>query len=271
MRVTINNIGIEYEVTGPRTGLPVVFIHGFPFGKEMWKPQVNALKRDYYVIAYDVRGHGSSEVGDGQYSIEYFVDDFIALLDHSKISRAVVAGLSMGGYIALRAMERHPDRFRALVLCDTRSEADNNEGKIKRAAQAKSVKADGMKTFTDLFLKNIFYEKTFKDNPHAVEMIRTSIEKTSPLAVAGTLLALAARTDTTSSLYTINVPTLILVGQHDALTPPSASHAMKEKIPNAELHIISNAAHISNLENVEEFNAYLLSFLKKVRDKVFIP
>ena len=262
MRVTINGISIEYEVVGPRTGLPVVFIHGFPFSKAMWKPQVEALKKDYYVITYDVRGHGSSDAGDGQYSVEYFVDDLMGLLDHLKISKVVTVGLSMGGYIALRAIERQPDRFRALVLCDTRSEADNNEGRIKRASQARAIKADGMKKFAETFLKAVFYEKTLQSNPLPVDLIKNIIEQSSPLGAAGTLIALAARTDSTPSLYNIKVPTLILVGQHDNLTPPSASHAMKEKIPNAEIHILPDAAHMSNLENTEEFNKYLLSFLK---------
>jgi 3-oxoadipate enol-lactonase len=265
MRYTTNGVGIEYHIEGPRTGVPVVFIHGFPFCKEMWKPQIEALKKEYYVITYDVRGHGASDMSDGQYSIEYFVDDLVGLLDHLRISRAVVVGLSMGGYIALRAIERNPERFRGLVLCDTRSEADSNEGKIKRAVQAQLVKSEGMKSFADSFVKGLFFEKTFTENPQAVELIRGIIEKTSPLAVAGTLIALSARTDSTPSLYNIKVPSLILVGKHDALTPPSASSAMKEKIPHATMFIISKAAHLCNLENTEEFNKYLLTFLKTMK------
>src|SRR5437879_5665897 len=96
---------LDYEVEGPRTGIPVVFIHGFPFDRTMWKPQVTALRKEFHVVTYDVRGHGKSGVGDAQYSIEYFVDDLIALLDHLKLSKVVVVGLSMGGYIALRAIE----------------------------------------------------------------------------------------------------------------------------------------------------------------------
>ena len=264
MRFMTNGIGIDYETEGPRTGLPIVLIHGFPFSKEMWKPQVEALKKEYYVITYDVRGHGASDVGDGQYAVEYFVDDLIALLDHLKLSKIIVAGLSMGGYIALRAVERNPERFRGLVLADTRSEADGNEGKIKRAVQAKTVKTDGMQKFAGTFLSAVFYPRTFETNPQAIEMIRKIIERSSPIAVAGTLLALAARTDTTSSLFSMTIPTLILVGQHDALTPPSASHAMKDKIPNAEIHVLPKSGHMSNLENSEDFNRHLLNFLGKL-------
>jgi 3-oxoadipate enol-lactonase len=242
-----------------------VLIHGFPFSKEMWRPQVEVLRKEHYVITYDVRGHGLSDPGDGQYSVEYFADDLLGLLDHLRISRVVACGLSMGGYIALRARERNPERFRALVLADTRSEADNNEGKIRRAAQARSIKADGMKAFAETFVKSVFCEKTFHKNPGVVEMITGIMEKTSPLAAAGTLIALAARTDTTASLYSLTLPALILVGQHDILTPPSAANAMREKIPGAALHIIPDAAHLSNLENPGVFNQHLLSFLAKVK------
>lgn len=265
MKLCLGEISIAYTDDGSNSGLPVVFIHGFPFSKEMWKAQVEALKNEFRVITYDVRGHGESDVGDGQYSVEFFVDDLIGLMDHLKIGRAILVGLSMGGYIALRAIERHRDRFRALVLCDTRSEADGNEGKVRRAVQSRAVKVEGMKKFAEQFLQAVFYEKTLATNPTVVEIIRRTIERTSPIGAAGTLLALAARTDTTASLFNITVPTLILVGQHDSITPPSASHDMKEKIPYAELHIIRNAGHVSNLENSEEFNEKLLAFLQGIR------
>lgn len=265
MQLIVNGVRIQYDTYGPRTGLPIVLIHGFPFSSAMWQPQVAALQNQHFVITYDVRGHGASEVGDGQYSVEYFVDDLIALLDHLHLRSVVAAGLSMGGYIVLRAVERHPDRFRALVLCDTRSEADNNEGRIKRAQQAKSIKTDGMKKFAESFLQAVFHEKTFHTKPGVVEQIRSIIERTSPIGAAGTLLALAARTDTTSSLFNINVPTLIMVGQHDKLTPPSASYAMKDKIRDAAIHVLRDSAHMSNLENPEEFNKHLTTFLQKLR------
>jgi len=261
MITLVNSLRIDYEMYGK--GDDVLFIHGFPFSKEMWKPQVEALRDTHRVIVYDVRGHGGSDVGDGQYSIEYFVDDVLGLLDHLGSRNVTAVGLSMGGYIVLRAVERNPDRFRALVLCDTRSEADSNEGKIKRAQHALAVKRDGAEAFARDFVKAVFYEKTAGTNPQAVQSIRETIGRTSPVAIAGTLLALAARTDTTSFLPTIKIPTLILVGQHDNVTPPSASQAMRERIPGAEMHVIPDAAHMSNLENPEEFNRHLRKFLQK--------
>jgi 3-oxoadipate enol-lactonase len=264
MKAIINGWSTDYNIYGKASGLPVVFIHGFPFSQEMWRSQVAELSGDHRVITYDVRGHGESEVGDGQYTIEFFVDDLIGLLDHLRIEKAVVIGLSMGGYIALRAIERNPERFRGLVLCDTRSEADTNEGKIKRAANIQSVRTDGVKKYAEGFVKAVFASQTFERNPEAVKFIREIIEKTSRIAIAGTLLALASRTDTTESLSKINVPTLILVGEHDALTPVSAVRSMSEKIRQSELHVVSNAAHLSNLENPEEFNKHLSGFLRRL-------
>jgi 3-oxoadipate enol-lactonase len=292
MRATINGWSIDYNTYGKTSGLPVVFIHGFPFSQEMWRSQVAELSGDCRVITYDVRGHGKSEVGDGQYTIEFFVDDLIGLLDHLRIEKAMIVGLSMGGYIALRAIERNPERFRGLVLCDTRSEADTNEGKIKRATSIQSVKTDGVparlparsrsrfasakagrsafrhagvKKYTEGFVKAVFAPQTFERNAAAIKFIRNIIENTSPIAIAGTLLALASRTDTTESLSKINVPTLILVGEHDALTPVSAAKLMNEKIRQSELHVIPNAAHLSNLENPGEFNKHLSGFLRRIK------
>ena len=267
MKVTIQGTGIEYSVEGPRTGIPVIFIHGFPFDRSIWKGQVDLLKNQFYTVTYDIRGYGGSDAGDGQYTIELFVDDLIALLDHLKISRGVLVGLSMGGYISLRAAERNPERVRGLVLCDTRSEADSNEGKIRRADQARIVQREGTRDFARSFVAGLFDETSFAEKPEIVESIRMLIERTSPRSIVGTLIALGGRTDTTPALYNIRVPTLVLVGRHDTLTPVSASTAMKEKIPGAEMHIIPHAGHLSNLENPEEFNEHLLNFLLKLQSQ----
>ena len=267
MKATVNNALLHYIDIGISTATPVVFIHGFPFSHRMWTfpgGQTEALASTNRVIAYDVRGHGDSEVGDGQYTIELFVDDLIGLLDHLSIARTVAIGLSMGGYIALRAVERHPDRFRGLVLCDTKSEGDSNDAKVKRAASIKAVKASGPRQFAQNFVANVFTPDSFNTRPEAVKAIQSIIERTAPLSLCGTMLALAARTDTTAALAGITVPTLIMVGEHDALTPPAASQAMREKIPQSELHIIPGAAHMSNIENTAEFNKHLSEFLQKL-------
>lgn len=264
MTVYLRGDPFNYIEAGDPSAMPVVFIHGFPFSHEMWGPQLEAVGRLYRPIAYDVRGHGKSYVGDGQYSIEGHVDDLMGLLDHLRISKTVIVGLSMGGYIALRALERNPDRFMAAVLCDTRSEADGNEGKLKRFAAVHAVKTTGSSAFADEFVKNVFAHETFQKNPHAIEEIHTIIKRTPELSIAGTQLALASRTDTTDSLARIRIPTLILVGELDITTPPSASEAMHRRIAGSEMHVVPHAAHMSNIENPSFFNEKLLAFLARV-------
>ncbi len=256
--------GIQVYESGAGAGVPLILIHGFPFDHTMWRPQIDALAGPRRVIAYDVRGHGKSDTGDGQYSIELFVDDLIGVMDGLGISRAVVCGLSMGGYIALRAVERHPDRFAAVVLCDTKSEADGNEARIKRAAAAQAVKAGGSAKFAEGFVKGVLAESTFRTRPETVEYVQGMIRANTPLGIAGTLLALAGRTDTTEALKKMSLPALILVGEHDTLTPPSASEAMRGRLPQAELRLIPQAAHLSNLENPSVFNRELSDFLNRI-------
>lgn len=263
MQATIKGVTIHFEERGAPGGVPVLFVHGFPFRSAMWDLQVEAVSRRYRVVTYDIRGLGKSDVGDGQYTIESHVDDLVGLLDHLHIDRTVVVGLSMGGYIALRALERSPERFIAAVLCDTRSEADDNAGKTKRAAGAVAVKRDGAAAFADSFVPAVFAPESLQSKPAAVELIRGMISATSPLSIAGHLIAMAARTDTTASLASIQVPTLIMVGEKDAVTPPAAARAMHERIPGSELHVVPGAGHMSNLENPAFFNARLMEFLEK--------
>lgn len=262
MIASINGINQYYSDSGKEGSPPVVFIHGFPFSSEMWKGQTQMLQTENLrIVTYDLRGHGQSDFGDGQYSIELFVDDLIGLLDHLKITKTILCGFSMGGYIALRAIERNPDRFNALILCDTMSAADSNEARIKRANSVKLIKNEGVGRFAEGFLKAVFAPQTFETRPDIIDEIRRVVLLNAPLGMCGGLLAMAGRTDTTEALCKINVPTLILVGEHDAVTPPSAAKSMHDKILNSKLHLIKNAAHMSNLENSKEFNEWLMEFL----------
>jgi 3-oxoadipate enol-lactonase len=267
MKATINNSLTHYIDIGISTAMPVILIHGFPFSHKMWMMpggQTEALAGTYRVIAYDIRGHGESEVGDGIYSIEFFADDLIGLMDHLNIQQAVVLGLSLGGYIALRAIQKNPERFKGLVLCNTRAEADSNESKIKRAAAIRAIKTNGPRIFAQESVKNLFAPSSLETKQSAVKLIESTIERTAPLSLCGTELALASRVDSTSSLSSIKVPTLVLTGELDITVPPEASKAMKDAIPNAEFFVIPNAAHLSNLENADEFNKHLLEFLQKL-------
>jgi len=257
-----NGVSLAYEDRGPRGGKPIVFVHGFPFSRKMWTAQAELLEKDFRVVLYDVRGHGESEAGDGPFFLEHLVDDLVGLLDHLKIEKAVLCGLSMGGYIALRAVERNPERVAALVLADTKSEADGNEAKVKRAQGLAALQKNGPAAYAENFVKNVF-AKANVASP-AAAAIKSVIAANPPAGIGGTLLALAARTDTTASLAKIAVPTLVLVGEEDAVTPPAAAEALARGIPGAKLHKIPGAAHMSNLENSAAFNQHLLAFLRSL-------
>jgi len=263
MQAKLNGAEIFYTDVGDKSATPIVLIHGFPFNSDMWRPQIDILKSTFRVITYDVRGHGRSEVGDGQYTLEMFVDDLIALLDYLLLEKVVLCGLSMGGYIALRTVERNPERCRALILCDTTSNADSDEAKLRRAASIKATKKNGVKLYAEEFPKALLSTQTFLKRSDLVDTVRSMIQTNSAIGICGALLAMAARTETTLSLPEISVPTLILVGQEDKTTPPELSEKMHQLVPNSEVRIVSNAAHLSNLENPEEFNTHLLDFLTR--------
>ncbi len=263
MKAIINGAAIFCAEAGRKSSPAVTFIHGFPFSHRMWEPQLDATAQEFHAIAFDLRGHGESEIGDGQYTIEMHVDDLLGLLDHLDVRKTAVVGLSMGGYIALRALERNPDRFSAAVFCDTRSEADSNESKLKRAAVIASVKRTGSAAYAESMVKDLLSPETFETNPAAVHLIRGIIAATPPLSIAGTSLALASRTDTTASLGRIRVPVLLMGGERDVLTPPSVLRSMHEHIPGSEFFIVPHAGHVSNLENPVFFNEKLLAFLKR--------
>ncbi len=266
MKAVINNSLTHYIDIGISTAQPIVFIHGFPFTHKMWMfpgGQTEALSGSNRLVAYDVRGHGESEIGQGIFTIEFFVDDLIAMMDHLKIRQAILVGLSMGGYIALRAAERHPNRVKALVLCNTKAEPDSNEAKIKRSANIKMIRTDGTRVFAEEFMKHAVAPESVDAKPEAVRTLQSMVERTAPLTLCGTLVAIAARTDSTHMLKSLQCPTLILHGEKDALIPVSDAKAMKEAIPNAELQIIPKAGHISNVENPDEFNKHLIDFVKR--------
>lgn len=264
MEALIGGVRTYYIDTGVRPGFPVVLIHGMTFDHRMWIPQIELFRRYHRVIAYDLRGHGKSEVGDGQYTYSRFVDDLTGLLDFLEVESAVLCGLSMGGAIAIRACVYHPERVRALVACDTTCGPDADDSKKQRELAIKAIKKEGLGPFAGDFLKKVFAPSSFETNKEVIEEIRKTIVSSSPLGICGALLAQAARTDLCAGLSGIAVPTLFVVGAVDALTPPGVMEKMREQVPGARMAIIPSAGHVSNLENVGEFNRVVGDFLEEL-------
>jgi 3-oxoadipate enol-lactonase len=241
---------------------PIIFIHGFPFDKSTWEPQMEFLKNSHRVIAYDIRGFGKSIDADNSYSINALADDLIKLMDVLKISKASICGLSMGGYIALNAIKRFPGRFSALILADTQCMADTFEAREGRYKTIEEIKSEGIKGFGEGFIKKAFYKESFETRKEVVEKTKRVVLSNTSKAITDGLTALAERIETCSSLHNISVPTLILCGKEDELTPVEKSEYMHKEINNSELKIIEKAGHLSNLEQPDVFNKHLKEFLK---------
>lgn len=258
----VNNINIAYEERG--SGTPLVLVHGFPLDKRMWELQLEGLSRRFRVIAVDLRGHGESDAGTVPYSMDLFADDLKGLLDALQIRRAAVCGFSMGGYAVFAFCRKYPQRLQALILADTRPQPDTEEAKAGRETGAQTALTQGTKGITDGFLGRLITAEHRDSRPDLVDKLRTIMESTPAAAVAADLRAMAARPDSVPTLAQITVPTLVIVGDQDGVTPPADAQLMAEQIRGATLVTIGNAAHASNLEQAEAFNEAIASFLAAV-------
>jgi len=256
----VNNIAISYNEAG-EGGIPILFLHGFPFDKSMWKGQLDSLKSSKRVIAVDIRGFGKSTDENSILSIDLFGDDLIAFMDKLMIERATICGLSMGGFIALNVMKRFPDRFEALILCDTQCIADTPKVRENRYTTIEQINIDGADAFNEKFIKSVFHPESLTHKIELVEGLRSVVIANSTGIITAGLTALAERSETCSTLDTIGVPTLIICGREDAVTPLAQSEFMHKHIKGSILKIIDDAGHVSNLEQPDAFNKHLIDFL----------
>ncbi len=261
MEYNIN--GLRVFTKGNKNNNTIIFVHGFPYDHTMWNNQIEELKENYYCVTYDIRGLGESYIGDGQYTMEAFVWDLFSIMDGLHIENPVLCGLSMGGYISLRAVEKEQNRFSGLILCDTRSEADNNEGKLVRSNAIDKINVEGVEAFANDFVPKCFHNKTPERMSEMYEKILEITKSQNSIGVKGSLIAMLSRRDTTPSLKNIKIPTLILVGKKDTLTPPKIMIAMADKIKKSKFDIVPKAGHMSPLENPEFVNNKIRRFLEK--------
>ena len=251
---------LSYSDTG--SGPVVVLLHGYPFNRTLWSDQVEALSKTHRVITPDLRGHGESSLGPA--GMNQLASDVASLLDARGVRRATIGGLSMGGYVTLAFYRQFPERVSALILADTRAQADTKENKRIRAEQIKTVLSQGMKPVVDAMLPKLLHPETVSRRPEAVIRLRDMMLQTKPEGAAAALEGMATRDDQTELLSKISVPTLIIVGKDDPITPFWDSEKMHERINASRLVVIKTACHVPNLERPEEFNDALLEFLTDV-------
>jgi 3-oxoadipate enol-lactonase len=256
---TINGIAMAYYDVG--AGQPLLLIHAFPLSSAMWDRQIAALAEEYRVIAPDLRGFGASAPGDNATSMDQYADDLAGLLEHLGLERVAVAGLSMGGYISFAFLRRYSARVSALILADTRAGPDGEEAKQGREKSAQLAEEQGPGAIADQMLPKLL-------SPSASDELRAEvrriIEANDRRGIAAALRAMAARPDSTALLPTIDVPTLVIVGGEDTLTPPSEAQAMHAAIPGSRLLEIPGAAHLSNIEAPQAFNTAVAQLLKPI-------
>ncbi len=256
----LDGIAIAYDDEG--NGEPLVLIHGHPFNRSMWQPQVEHFSgAGWRVIAPDLRGYGESTVVPGTTPLERFARDIAGLLDHLGVGRIVIGGLSMGGQIVLEFYRLFPDRVRGLVLADTFAQAETEDGKKVRNDMADRLLQEGMAGYAQEVLPKMVAPANIQALPAVASAVLGMMRGTPPEGAAAALRGRAERPDYVQMLSGIAVPTLVVVGRDDEFTPVSDAEFMHERIPNSILAVIEGAAHMPNLERQREFNNVLQQFL----------
>ena len=239
----------------------LVLIHGFPLSPAMWAPQFAMAERGWRIIVPELRGFGDGAADPPVTSIDDYAADVIDLLDGLHVETAVIAGLSMGGYVAFSMFRHAPRYFHAMILADTKSEGDSPEAVTGRKNLQQLVREKGQAAAAEALLPKLVGESTRRDRPEVIDTLRRLITGNSVESITGALTALMTRPDSTPTLSGIHCPALILVGDEDVLTPPPLSEQMHRDIAGSELVKIEGAGHMSNMEQPELFNAALARFL----------
>ena len=257
--VTLGDVTIGYDDIG--RGDPLVFVHGHPFDRSMWQPQIDAFADRHRIVVADLRGFGQSTVLPDTMPWSAFADDIAALLDRLAIDRVVLCGLSMGGQIVMEFQRRYPDRVRGLLLADTSAAAETDQGKAGRYALSDRLLRDGIEEYAEEVLPKMVAPANIDAMPAVAKHVSTMMRSTSPVGAAAALRSRAERPDYLDLLSALPIPALIVVGDQDTFTPVDVARDMADRIPEATLAIIQGAGHMPNLERSEEFNAVLRRFL----------
>jgi pimeloyl-ACP methyl ester carboxylesterase len=260
MKADINGTIIAYSDRGH--GLPLLLIHGFPLCRKMWRPQAEVLaKGGCRVITPDMRGFGETALPAETVSMSDYADDIVKLMDYLRIDKAVVGGMSMGGYVLLNLLERYPDRVAAPLFIVTKAGGDDDYGKERRTALAETCLAKGVLPVAEVFHNMLFAPDTLTDKPELVEEVSGWMRATNPVSAAAALLAMRDRKDYVSLLGSIMHPALVIGADQDQAIPLENSRLIAETIPNSSFCILQGCGHMVNLEQPTEFNKAILEFL----------
>jgi 3-oxoadipate enol-lactonase len=263
MQLTSDDAQIFYEVRG--RGPFLVLLHPYPTNHRFWEPVATALEEDFCLVIPDLRGHGASTVGSGAASMGKHSGDLLRLCDAVDIKKAIFFGVSIGGYILFEFWRRHHERIQALILCDTRAQADTAESRASRLEIADEVEAKGPDNYLDSMLPKLLGESTRHNRPDLVAQARGMMAQMRVAGIAATLRGMAARPDSVATLSTISVPTLVMAGQEDALTPVADAELMRSGIAGSQMAIIPAAGHYAPFEKPKETLQPVREFLQNLR------
>jgi 3-oxoadipate enol-lactonase len=265
MRIQLSGVTISYDDSGarPPTSRPtILFIHGYPLSRKLWKPQMSDLAGSARLLLPDLRGFGESDATPGPYSMELLADDCLTFLDWLGIIESVIlCGLSMGGYIALSLYRKYPQRVKGLILAATRAAADSLEAKTNRDKAIALAEKEGAEAIDRLMLPKMLSSRTYHSRPETVEFVHSILLSASVPGITGALAGMRDRPDSTSLLAQIAVPTLLIFGEEDQFVPRSEVEAMRDSIKDARLHWIPDAGHLPNLEQPAMFNSLVQEYL----------
>ncbi len=259
---TLSRDGVRIYFQDQGVGPPVLLLHAFPLHGAQFQPQIEALSHRYRLIIPDTRGFGQSELRSDVTEMSTIALDAVAILDSLGIPNASVGGVSMGGYAAMALLRNHPQRVKALLLIDTRATADDEAAKKQRERTAQAVLENGMQILIDSMLPKLLSDSACDHSRSAVEQM---IGEGKPSGAAAALRGMAAREDSSDILSRFAGPAVVVVGEHDVLTPKQNAELMQSLLSASQLVVIPHAGHLSNLENPRAFNEALLQFLSTCR------
>jgi len=264
--VKLSDLNICFEQHG--SGTPLLFIHGYPLHRQLWKSQWTALADAAQVIVPDLRGHGESEPGVAPHTMQNLAQDCFDLLEKLGISAPLfVCGLSMGGYIAMAMLRTHPERIAGLILTATRSAADTPEVKANRDKSILLAQTQGAKPIIDNMLPRLISPKSLASRPEIVQTAQAIMSSISVNTIIKDLLGLKERPDSTSLLAASTQPTLIIHGVDDQIVPLAEAQALQQIIPDAQLTMLPDAGHLLNLEQPGLFNAAIRQFIQRISNE----
>lgn len=246
--------------TDKGSGLPILFIHAFPLNSAMWMPQVEALHTQFRIITFDYPGFGNGGPALETCSMDACADMAVGLLDHLGIEKAVFCGLSMGGYILMAALRKYQDRMHAIIFSNTKANADSEEAKKTRLSQAEDVLINGIDGITAGLLPRLISDESRVQQPELDMVVMDIMRQATPEGIACMLRAMAARPGSFDVVRGLTIPTCVIVGKNDMITPQSDAEALADTIRNRILHVLPTSGHLSNLEQTERFNRIVADF-----------